>query len=58
MESVLLFALIAVPFFGALALVLFPADKHSLIHWYTRAVAAAGLVMAVFLFVTYDTTAT
>ena len=55
MESVLLFALIAVPFFGALALVLFPADKHSLIHWYTRAVAAAGLVMAVFLFVTYDT---
>ena len=55
MESVLLFALIAVPFFGALALVLFPADKHSLIHWYSRAIALAGLVMAVLLFLTYDT---
>ena len=55
MESVLLFALIAVPFFGALVMVFFPADRHSLIHWYTRVIAFAGLVMAVYLFVTFDT---
>ena len=55
MEGVLLFALVAVPFFGALALVFFPADKHALIHWHTRAVAFVGMAMAVYLFVTYDT---
>ena len=55
MEGALLFALIAVPFFGALAMVFFPANEHRLIHWYTRAIAFAGLVLAVWLFVTFDT---
>ena len=54
-EGALLFLTIAVPFIGALAMVFFPADRHGLIHWYTRAIAFVGLVLAVYIFVTFDT---
>ena len=47
----LLFLTIALPFFGALVLVAFPADRQELIHWYSRAIAFVGLVVAVYIFV-------
>ncbi|MQG76723.1 MAG: NADH-quinone oxidoreductase subunit M, partial [SAR202 cluster bacterium] len=54
-DSVLLFTLVATPFFGAIALAFFPADRHVLIHWYSRIIAASGLAIAAYLFITFDT---
>ena len=54
-DSVLLFTLVITPFFGAVVLAFFPADKHEVIHWYSRIIAASGLVIAAYLFVTFDT---
>ena len=56
-DSVLLFMLVVTPFFGAIILAFFPADKHELIHWYSRIIAAIGLVIAAYLFVMFDTSA-
>ena len=55
LESVLLFALVVTPFFGAIALAFFPADNHQAIHWYSRVIAASGLAIAAYLFITFDT---
>ncbi len=55
LESVLLFSLVVTPFLGAAVLAFFPADNHKLIHWYTRIIAASGLAIAAYLFITFDT---
>ena len=54
-DSVLLFTLVVTPFFGAIVLAFFPADRHELIHWYTRLIAAVGLAISAYLFITFDT---
>jgi len=56
-DSILLFTLVVTPFFGAIVLAFFPADKHDLIHWYSRIIATTGLVIAAYLFVMFDTSA-
>ena len=55
LESVLLFTLVVTPFFGAAVLAFFPADNHQAIHWYSRVIAASGLAIAAYLFITFDT---
>ena len=56
-DSILLFTLVVTPFFGAIVVAFFPADKHDLIHWYSRIIATTGLVIAAYLFVMFDTSA-
>ena len=54
MDDSALLLLIALPFFGGIALAFFPSHRQGLIHGFAAAVAAACLLLALYVFLSYD----
>ena len=49
-----LFALVALPLLGGVALMFFPGHRHSLIRWFASTVAAISFLLALYTFLSYD----
>ncbi|MBI4234555.1 MAG: NADH-quinone oxidoreductase subunit M [Chloroflexi bacterium] len=49
-----LMLVVAVPFFGALALAFFPGHRHKAIHTFVRVLGVFALALSVYIFVAYD----
>ena len=54
MDDLALLLLIALPFFGGIALAFFPSHRHNLIHGFAATVAVACLLLSLYVFLSYD----
>ena len=46
--------MIGLPFIGALLMIAIPAERIAAAHWLTRLVATIGLMLAIYIFLSYD----
>ena len=54
MEDSVLFLLVAIPFLGGIALAFFPSHSHDLIRGFAATVAGVCLLLALYVFLSYD----